>query len=545
MFKYKRNISILLIILLLTGVTTTVYATDNSGVDEKYVTEEKIIETGEKSNTNTEETANKSVKDGDDSNELRNGDLTKDSKYPFYDELNILSDETKNIILNINKNFEDVGAQVGVVVLNSLNGYSIEEKANEIFNTWGIGNKERNNGALLLISITDRKFRLEVGNGLRETVLSDYKSKEIIDKMIPYFKNEAYNLGINVALYEIDQKFYSYRSYLAEKVEEEQDKKASEAVLSTNNKNNEDIYKEESKSQDSSTRNLFEKPDYSPEKQLDNISNGYAIFWIGIFLLFITLFIALVYVSTQAEREAKQKAREEEERIRQFGKKHSFNIIIEDQHGQTKTLRYTDYSRKKVDKDEVLNDIRSEILNYECFGDDITKYQIESINPSIDNVKYQDLKYVKIKVKTIGQEVVFENDKDRVKATKDFYNRLNKEERDFYMSRANSNMKSNNGTNIWFYLYLYMLLESDRQKSFVSSMRNANIPSDKFYSLKDHNENNNRHNYHNNDSSFDSHDAFSGLNSLNSTFGGDNSISSSFGGFGGGSSSGGGASGGW
>lgn len=135
MFKYKRNISILLIILLLTGVTTTVYATDNSGVDEKYVTEEKIIETGEKSNTNTEETANKSVKDGDDSNELRNGDLTKDSKYPFYDELNILSDETKNIILNINKNFEDVGAQVGVVVLNSLNGYSIEEKANEIFNT--------------------------------------------------------------------------------------------------------------------------------------------------------------------------------------------------------------------------------------------------------------------------------------------------------------------------------------------------------------------------------------------------------------------------
>lgn len=302
MFKYKRNISILLIILLLTGVTTTVYATDNSGVDEKYVTEEKIVETGEKSNTNTEETANKSVKNGDNSNELRNGDLTKDSKYPFYDELNILSDETKNIILNINKNFEDVGAQVGVVVLNSLNGYSIEEKANEIFNTWGIGNKERNNGALLLISITDRKFRLEVGNGLRETVLSDYKSKEIIDKMIPYFKNEAYNLGINVALYEIDQKFYSYRSYLAEKVEEEQDKKASEAVLSTNNKNNEDIYKEESKSQDFPTRNLFEKPDYSPEKQLDNISNGYAIFWIGIFLLFITLFIALVYVSTQAER---------------------------------------------------------------------------------------------------------------------------------------------------------------------------------------------------------------------------------------------------
>lgn len=47
MFKYKRNISILLIILLLTGVTTTVYATDNSGVDEKYVTEEKIVETGE------------------------------------------------------------------------------------------------------------------------------------------------------------------------------------------------------------------------------------------------------------------------------------------------------------------------------------------------------------------------------------------------------------------------------------------------------------------------------------------------------------------
>lgn len=142
--------------------------------------------------------------------DTRNGDLTKNSKYPFYDECNVLSRETKDMILKINKNFEKNGTQIGVVVLKSLNETPIEEKANNVFNTWKLGSKEKNNGALLLISISDRKFRLEAGDGLRNTVIPDYEAKNIINKMIPYFKQQAYNLGINVALFEIDQRFHQY-----------------------------------------------------------------------------------------------------------------------------------------------------------------------------------------------------------------------------------------------------------------------------------------------------------------------------------------------
>lgn len=96
MFRYKKSVSILLIILiLLTGIIGTAYANDNKNVTEKTATKEDITNINKVLNDSTKNTDNKSVKDEDNSNELRNGDLTKDSKYPFYDELNILSDETK------------------------------------------------------------------------------------------------------------------------------------------------------------------------------------------------------------------------------------------------------------------------------------------------------------------------------------------------------------------------------------------------------------------------------------------------------------------
>lgn len=553
MFKYRRITGILLIILLLlTGIMGIVYAADNTDTDEKTITEEEVKETNEKSNYNTGENSNNSADENalngvsdDNPAELRNGDLTKDSKYPFYDEVNSLSEETKNIILNINKNFEKEGAQIGVVVLNSLNGDTVEEKANKIFNTWGLGSKERNDGALLLVAINDRKFRLEVGDGLRNTVLSDYEAKEIIDKMIPYFKKEAYDLGINVALFEIDQKFYKYRDYLSEASKREETKQVSEAAaLSSHNKSNKDTYEEKPRSYRHDGSNIADEQNYSLEKFL-NVDYIVPIMMGAALLLFLVyLFLGPIFESISGIREEKREAKEEEERVRQFGQSCSFSIIIKDQHGQTKTMQYTDYSRKRVNKDEILNGVKSKVLNNSCFGDDVIDYTIESIKPNIDNIKCKDVKDVEITIKTVGQEAAFENDKDRVKITKDFYNSLTKEERDFYRSRANANMEKENGTNIWFYLYLYMLLKSDKQKSFTTAMRGANIPSDRFYKAPDINQDT-RSSYNDSNNSSDVFDTLNALNSLNSTFGGDNSSGSSFGGFGGGSSSGGGASGGW
>lgn len=162
---------------------------------------------------------------------IRMGTLDSDSQYPFYDETDSISEETKNVILNINKNTEDTGAQVGVILLNSLNGSTIENKATELFNTWGLGDKEKNNGVLILISKNDRQFRVEVGEGLRNTVLSDREAANILDAMKPYCKDEAYNLAVQAGLFEVDKKFIEYRNLLQTRKDNSKEK---EVVASSN-----------------------------------------------------------------------------------------------------------------------------------------------------------------------------------------------------------------------------------------------------------------------------------------------------------------------
>src|SRR5699024_7310000 len=61
---------------------------------------------------------------------------------------------------------------------------------------WGIGNREKNNGVLILLAVEDRKSRIEVGYGL-EGALPDSKTGWIQDEyMLPYFSEDDYSTGI-------------------------------------------------------------------------------------------------------------------------------------------------------------------------------------------------------------------------------------------------------------------------------------------------------------------------------------------------------------
>ena len=61
---------------------------------------------------------------------------------------------------------ERTGAQLAVVTLKSLDGGQIDDFANKLFKHWGIGQKDKRNGLLLIVAIADRKARIEVGYGL-------------------------------------------------------------------------------------------------------------------------------------------------------------------------------------------------------------------------------------------------------------------------------------------------------------------------------------------------------------------------------------------
>ena len=87
-------------------------------------------------------------------------------------------------------------AQLAVVTVKSLNGAPLEEYSLKLLRDWGIGNKEKNNGVLLLVSTGDRKSRIEVGYGL-EGALTDSLTGQIQDQyMIPYFRKGTYEEGI-------------------------------------------------------------------------------------------------------------------------------------------------------------------------------------------------------------------------------------------------------------------------------------------------------------------------------------------------------------
>jgi uncharacterized protein len=89
------------------------------------------------------------------------------------------------------------GIQLVVATVNSLQGEEIEPYANELFRTWKLGEKTKNNGVLLLVAPNEHRVRIEVGYGLEGT-LTDALSKVIITNAIaPRFKTGDFGDGIS------------------------------------------------------------------------------------------------------------------------------------------------------------------------------------------------------------------------------------------------------------------------------------------------------------------------------------------------------------
>ncbi len=109
----------------------------------------------------------------------------------------IITPETERQIQSIGKSLANkTKAQLVVVTVPSLEGAAIGDYALALFRSWGIGDKQKNNGVLLLVALKERKSRIEVGYGL-EGALPDAKTGRIQDEyMIPYFKQGNYDKGI-------------------------------------------------------------------------------------------------------------------------------------------------------------------------------------------------------------------------------------------------------------------------------------------------------------------------------------------------------------
>jgi uncharacterized protein len=113
------------------------------------------------------------------------------------DQANIIPAETRSTIEPKLVDLEaKSGIQFVVATVATLEGQEIEPYANELFRSWKLGEKTKNNGVLLLVAPKERRVRIEVGYGLEGT-LTDALSKIIITNAItPRFKTGDFGGGI-------------------------------------------------------------------------------------------------------------------------------------------------------------------------------------------------------------------------------------------------------------------------------------------------------------------------------------------------------------
>lgn len=112
----------------------------------------------------------------------------------------ILDNDTKEYIVSVGKELEDkTGAQSTIVIINSLEGTEIRDYGVNLFRNWGIGQKGKDNGLLILMAMQEKKWSIEVGRGLEGAVPDILTSRVMQEVAVPEFKQGNFGAGLKNA----------------------------------------------------------------------------------------------------------------------------------------------------------------------------------------------------------------------------------------------------------------------------------------------------------------------------------------------------------
>ena len=131
-------------------------------------------------------------------------------EYGIYDPNHYLTDATISQIRELN-NVNSKKAekfQMGVYVVKSLEGETIETVANETARAWKIGYSGDNHGVLIVVAVQDRKSRIETSNNVASKI-TDYQTHRFLTTARPYFQNGDYNKGVLSIVNNLNYLFYS------------------------------------------------------------------------------------------------------------------------------------------------------------------------------------------------------------------------------------------------------------------------------------------------------------------------------------------------
>jgi uncharacterized membrane protein YgcG len=110
------------------------------------------------------------------------------------------ANDAKKLENGLRKYADTYGTQVVLVTVPSLGGASAAEYARQLGTDWGVGQRDKNNGIVVLLSGQDRQMSIEAGSGLRSVITPDLTRRVIRDEMTPAFKQGNYFAGLSKGL---------------------------------------------------------------------------------------------------------------------------------------------------------------------------------------------------------------------------------------------------------------------------------------------------------------------------------------------------------
>lgn len=118
----------------------------------------------------------------------------------LYDEPGVLSRGERAVIEDSLMAMDRRGLEVGVAIFQSIHGDAIEDVSLALAEKWRPGSAERDNGAILVIALEERKVRIDVGYGLEENITDAAAGRIIRHDIAPAFREGRYGAGVQRAL---------------------------------------------------------------------------------------------------------------------------------------------------------------------------------------------------------------------------------------------------------------------------------------------------------------------------------------------------------
>ena len=116
------------------------------------------------------------------------------------DQANLMAPaDAKKLDSGLRRYADNTGTQIVVVTVPSLAGRPVADYARALGTAWGVGQRDKNNGIVVLVSAQEHKVSIQPGSGLQSVVTPEVTSR-VINEMTPGFKQNNYFAGLRTGL---------------------------------------------------------------------------------------------------------------------------------------------------------------------------------------------------------------------------------------------------------------------------------------------------------------------------------------------------------